>query len=66
MNEDAQKSNSLFIIGETRANLAGKNWAQEIVQDEGYRAEYADTVRALLQEEPVPVPKTLARSVWEY
>ena len=61
MNEDAQKSNSLFIIGESRANLAEKNWAREIAQNPWYREQYPDTVRDILKEEPVPVPQTLKK-----
>ena len=61
MNEDAQKSNGLFIIGESQANLADKNWAREIVQNEWYREQYPDTVRDILKEKPVPVPQTLKK-----
>lgn len=63
---DAQKSNSLFIIGEQRARLEDRNWPREIVQNQTYRHEYAQAVRDFLHEEPVAVPvKLKPRSVWE-
>lgn len=65
MCEDAQKSNSLYIVDNERARLADKNWAKLIVEEDIYRRQYPETVRDILKEAPVGIPRKYTSSVRE-
>jgi len=65
--EDASKSGSLAIIGDTQANLKDTNWVAAIIGNSDYRKQYPSTVSTYLREPAVPVPaKYVKRSVREW